>query len=86
MDGAMNCYLVYLPGGSDSLESIFDPHCYTLEENRLWAVATKEQTCADVSKLIGIGAKMSGVVVRIGEYYGHYDVALWQKLDAWSRL
>ena len=79
----MNCYLVYLPGGSDSLEFIFGPHHYELGENRLWAVATDANTCADVSTLVGIGAGTPGVVIRIGEYYGRYDTALWQKLAAW---
>ena len=81
----MNCYLVYLPRGSDSLEFIFEPHHYQLEENRLWAVATEANTSADVCKLIGIGDGTPGVVTRIGEYYGHYDAALWQKLIAWRK-
>ena len=79
----MNCYLVYLPGGSNSLKSIFGPHYYELEKDQLWAVGTDENTCVDVSKRVGIGAGVSGVVIRIGEYYGHYDTALWQKLAAW---
>ena len=82
----MHCYLVYIPGGSDTVEFVFAPHHYELEENRLWAVAAEARTCAEVSALAGIGEGTSGVVTRIGEYYGHYDTALWQKLDAWSRL
>ena len=80
----MNRYLIYLPGGSDSLEFVFDPHVFELEPNRLWAVGTEASTCADVCKLAGIGDGTPGVVVRIGEYYGHYDTALWQKLTAWK--
>ena len=79
----MNCYLIYFPGGSHSLESNFGPHHYELEKDQLWAVATDANTCADVSKLAGIGARAPGVVIRIGEYYGHYDAALWQKLVSW---
>ena len=80
----MNCYLVYLSGGSASLEKF--PHHYELEKDRLWAIASDANTCADVSNLVGIGGGAPGVVVRIGEYYGHYDTALWQKLAAWSQL
>ena len=80
----MNCYLVYIPGGSDDLkQKLGTHHYYELEGDRLWAVATKENTCADVSNLVGIGASKPGVVIRLGEYYGHYDTALWQKLVAW---
>ena len=27
---------------------------------------------------------LAGVVVRLHEYYGHWDLALWQRLEAWA--
>ncbi len=42
-------------------------------------------TSSDVSDSLGFEPdQRSGVVFKIGEYYGCYDEALWQKLEAWK--
>ena len=80
----MQRFLVYMPEGSDALEFVFHRHFYEIEKNKLWVVAAAgAQTSADVCKALGIGSGKTGVVIRIDEYFGHYDTALWQKLEAW---
>ena len=79
----MNNHLVFMPGGEQKVAEQFPRH-YQLAEDSLWAVAGDESTCADVCERLGIGSGEPGVVSRMDEYYGHYDRALWQKLNAWS--
>ena len=73
-----------MPGGSDSVRENFAQH-YPPAEDSLWAVAADENTCADVCERLGITPSGSGrgVVSKIEEYYGFYDRALWEKLNAW---
>ncbi len=73
-----------------NLEEKFGPHVFQLgegdEASHLWIVATPMATSSDVSDQLGFEpAKMSGVVLKVGEYYGCYDEALWQKLESWSK-
>ncbi len=61
---------------------------YPLREENAWVVATAMATSADVSNSLDFHAKeggKSGIVVKIDQYYGCYDKALWQKLDAWKK-
>lgn len=78
----MNRFLVYMPDGNSSVEENFPDHYYALEEN-LWVIATKLNTCADVyTKLAAENSKRS-VIVKVDEFYGFYDRALWDKLNVW---
>ena len=81
----MNNFLVFMPGGSDSVKASF-PQPYPLAEDSLWAVAADENTCVDVCERLGItpSGDVWGVVSKIEEYLGFYDRALWQKLNAWT--
>ena len=80
----MQNYLVFMPGGKSKVESLY-PHHYELAEG-LWAIGSVDISSADVCERLGIGPNAWGMVSRLGEYYGHHDGALWQKLEAWGRL
>ena len=80
----MNSFLVFMPGGSQTVTGKFSEN-YMLHDDVLWAVASDDATCLDVCGKLGILEEGDGVVVRIGEYYGRFDVGFWQKLEAWGR-
>ena len=70
----------------DDLADVF-PDTYSFRENHVWGVASKLPTSMDVSKALKFNdddSPRSGVVLKVGEYYGRYDKGLWQKLDAWK--
>lgn len=62
------------------------PQHFPLAEDSLWAVAADENTCVDVCERLGITSIGGGpgVVSKIEDYYGFYDRALWEKLNAWK--
>ena len=78
-------YLVYMPGGKEELEEQFPRACYRLTDG-LWAVGSPFRTPTEVCEQLGVneGDGRTMVVVSMEEYYGRYDRALWQKLNAWS--
>ena len=76
-------YQVFLPGGAAAVEEHY-PRRYALLDDSLWVIAADEATPADVCQRLGIGPERSGVVTGLEVYYGFYDAALWQKIDAWS--
>ena len=79
----MNRYLIYMPGGEPQITQVFpDAHQKTSED--LWAVGTSLRTCTDVCTTVGIMEGKSGVLVPMEEYYGRFDRALWQRLEAWG--
>ena len=68
----------------EELDQAFGPNVFTLNGSA-WVVATIMATSSDVSDSLGFEPdQRSGVVFKIGEYYGRYDEALWQKLEAWK--
>ena len=53
----------------------------------VWAIADKEADSVDVSQRLGIGENSGGgvgVIVRLDNYYGHFNGALWQKVNTWK--
>ena len=55
-----------------------------------WVAVASTTTSAEISARVGLGndatKQKRGMVVRVGEYYGYHDGALWQKIDAWKEL
>ena len=84
----MNCYLVVADDlNVEGLRNQFqEQHVYALRPPGVWAIGTPLLTCADVSAAIGLGNSNGGIVVKLGEHYGFYDPALWQKLEAWRQI
>ena len=80
----MNTYFVYMPTGEGRIAGAF-PDAHHEVAHNLWAIGSHLATCADVCEKLGVneGAGRSMVVVQTTGYYGRFDPALWQKLDAW---
>jgi len=72
-----------MPKAGGKVTETFPEH-YTIQEGSFWAIKADEATCADVCKKLGIVDGINGLVFHIGDYYGRFDVALWQKLDTWG--
>ena len=81
--GPIPQYLVYMPDAKDTIESVFTDHHNVADG--FWVVNTPISTCAAVCEKLETGENRLGVVFSLNEYYGYYDRALWQKLDAWSQ-
>lgn len=84
----MHTYLVIADNMTTAeLENQFqDQHVYELRNLSAWMIGTHLLTCADVSAAVGLSENRGGFVVKVGEYYGFYDTALWQKIDAWRQM
>ncbi len=80
----MQRYLVFMPNHPEVPKSRF-PHHHELGPG-LCAVGSELLTCSDVHEHLGLGTGRAGVVVKITEFYGHFDGALWQRLGAWSEM
>ena len=89
----MQCFVVMLPPDStvtdQAIEQHFADRFFPISPG-VWAVAGMQQTAADVCEVLGIGGakedeNSTGVVVKISEYYGFMDKALWLRLDAWGK-
>ena len=79
----MNIYLIVGTATEDShVRSIFSD-CYSVRSG-VWAVATELETCAEVSSAMGFDKNNTGIAFRLSEYYGVYDKALWQLIEAWD--
>ena len=79
----MNTYLVYVSSDTGVIPRKFPNSCHKVAEG-LWAVGSQDPTPADLMARLGLGQNMPGVIVKIDSYYGHFDQALWQKLNAWT--
>lgn len=81
----MNRFLIFMPKGHKEIAAHFE-HLHTLTD-QLWAVGSKDATTADVCDRIGIGTnKVEDVVVKIDDFQGYFDKALWQRPDAWEGI
>ena len=80
----MNAYLVFMPEGDSQVREVFGENHYRLASG-LWVGASDISTSVDVCDRLGIEQGHSMVVVPIGEYYGRFDRALWQRLDSWMK-
>ena len=83
----MHCYVVISEQLDDAEVQRSFPDVYPLREGNAWMVASAMTTSADVSNSLNFEPKeggKSGIVVKVDQYYGCYDKALWQKLDAWK--
>ena len=83
----MNVYFV-ISSDERVVEKITDDYPqtkYKLFDN-VWAISDELGNAVDVSERLGIGEGYgghTGVVLRLDNYYGHFNGALWQKVNAW---
>ncbi len=80
------CYLIAATDITDAeVRSAFGARMMGVRDG-VWVVATAFPTCADVAERLGMNTNIgrSGIVVRIGEYFGFYNRALWDKIEAWK--
>ena len=74
-------------GLADAIASEYPAAHQEIVPGVAWAVAGEDLTSADVCQSLGIAgggdARNSGLVFRLGEYYGRWDPALWQRFDVW---
>ena len=92
----MYCYIVICRPGSglgDKIKGIYPNRSYAIVDDIVWAIGAHETTCVDVCETLEIQPSMegllssaSGVVVKVHEYYGAYDPALWQRLSQWGKM
>ena len=80
----MNTSLVYVASDSGVIPEKFPSNCCKVAEGH-WAVGSHEPRPADLMERLGMGQNLPGVIVKIDSYYGHFDQALWQKLNSWTR-
>ena len=82
----MNRYFVVSNTLEDSRVQEIAHDCYKLRDG-VWAIASTQSTCYDVVRQLGMtdSKENDGVVLRVGEFYGLFNPALWDKLAAWSR-
>ena len=80
----MNRYIVYYSNDDDKIESEFGSANFEIAPS-LWVIGTEIPTSVDVCKRLGIEDGLSMVVIPVNDYYGLWDRALWQKLDAWAK-
>ena len=88
----MKVFIVaFAPSVQDSKKVIqekFNEFHFEILENFIWAVGVPKRTTtgADVCSTLGINSEgdRAGVVWPLTNYYGYFDQALWQKLDAWQ--
>ena len=78
----MNTHLVYLSSDSGVIPEKFPDSNHRIAEG-LWAVGSTDSTSADMMTRLGIGQQLPGVNVKVDSHYGHFDQALWQKINAW---
>ena len=81
----MQNYLVFLPEGGRRVEEVFPDSHHRIADD-LWAVGSRLRTCVEVCDALGLDDPHTMVVVPMNEYYGRFDRALWQKLEAWSKV
>ena len=80
----MICYIVVATGLTAEDLSPHFSHVYHIQTGS-WVVASRMQTCTDVAGVLGMNSQggTTGIVVKLGDYYGFYDKALWEKIEAW---
>ena len=78
----MHCYLIV--GTTIETADVREkfPNCYEVRSG-VWAVASELETSAQVSDLMGFLKPQTGIVFKITQFYGYYDKALWESLNAW---
>ena len=96
----MHTFLVALKDGGDAdpedimgrLDKERFPETYSFMDSTVWFVAAKSPTAtaADISEQLAPGEdEIAGwpvfVVLKLREYHGVADPALWDKLEAWAR-
>ena len=74
---------------AETIQRVFPDNHHELVAGSVWAVAGQFATCADVCKAIGLGSfaeesELTGVVVRLTDYDGYSDRALWERLRTWA--
>ncbi len=86
----MNCYLIVSQITPDEIKSAFSEHMQVMPN--VWVVAGRQSTCAEVCEVLGIAPPSdhtpsgnTGLVLALGQYYGYFDRALWEKVEAWQR-
>lgn len=80
-------YLIVSDNLQDADVKAVTSDMYSVIKN-VWIVSCSLSTCGDLSRALGMeygtGAPIrTGVVVKVSEYHGLFNTALWQKLDEW---
>ena len=83
----MNCFAVILSKPDENsmskITKIFSENYQV--SNSIWFVYGNYGTCADVCEALGIKkAGESGIVLKVTDYYGLFDGALWAKIADWQ--
>lgn len=83
----MNCFAVILSQPNENsmskITKVF-PDYYQASDS-IWFVYGNYGTSADVCTALGINKDgESGIVLKVTDYYGLYDGALWAKIADWQ--
>lgn len=84
----MHCYVLISESVDQSEVDELFQDAFKIRDS-VWAVLSELGTCVDVCEALGMKdaeneRTNSGVVFKVGMYYGLYDPALWQKLALWE--
>ena len=93
-ENLLNCYIVVgLPGSglAARVASAYPGRYHVIAPDSAWVVAGPEITPINVCEKLGIVDTSSGmvnsvghgVVVKLDNYYGVLDPALWQRMNSW---
>ena len=80
----MATFAIFMPGGKDLVEQQF-PDAFALEEGSLWIVGSRLPNSSSVKEQLVKADGPSIVVLRVADYYGYYNQALWQRIQVWER-
>lgn len=87
----MNVYVIVAPSEkvAENIEREY-PDRFPIVPESVWAVADSRGTSFEVCERVGIGTSRwpddgVGVVLKLDQFYGTFDNALWQKIDVWQK-
>ncbi len=84
----MKRFIVISPTDEDVNASLIAekfPNKHEVLDDRVWMVASRQTTCAEICEELGIGVDgKQGVVIKMDNFYGFYDRALWEKANEWG--
>lgn len=81
----MNCFVVISPGGlfAAKVADLF-PENHSIVADTAWVVAGSQRTCSEVYEALQVEQEgLEIVVVKMDDYYGLFDRALWEKVNDW---
>lgn len=80
-------YLIVSDNLQDADVKAVTSDMYSVSKN-VWIVSCSQSTCGELSRALGMESGTdapirTGVVVKVSEYHGLFNTALWQKLYEW---